>query len=58
MPHQQQGHVPNTFPPARDIPVEVEVAAARPVAAPSARLPGADSACPPLRPIRISEPFE
>jgi len=46
------------FPPAKDTPVEVEVAAARPVAAPSTRLPGPDGACPPLKPMRISEPFE
>jgi methylmalonyl-CoA mutase len=46
------------FPPAKDTPVEVEIAAARPVAAPSTRLPGPDSACPPLRPMRIAEPFE
>jgi methylmalonyl-CoA mutase len=46
------------FPPAKDTPVEVEIAAARPVAAPSPRLPGPDSACAPLKPLRISEPFE
>jgi methylmalonyl-CoA mutase len=47
------------FPPAKDTPVEVEIAAAKPAAgAPSARLPGPDSACPPLRPMRISEAFE
>jgi methylmalonyl-CoA mutase len=47
------------FPPAKDTPVEVEIAAARPAsAAPSPRLPGPDSACPPLTPIRISEAFE
>jgi methylmalonyl-CoA mutase len=46
------------FPPAKDTPVEVEIAAARPVDAPSPRLPGPDSACPPLKPMRISEPFE
>ena len=46
------------FPPAKDTPVEVEIAAAKPVAAPSTRLPGPDSACPPLRPMRISEAFE
>jgi hypothetical protein len=39
--------------------VEVELAAARPAKAqPNARLPGPDSACPPLTPIRLSEPFE
>jgi methylmalonyl-CoA mutase len=46
------------FPPAKDTPVEVEVAAARGVNAPSPRLPGPDSTCPPLTPIRISEPYE
>ncbi len=46
------------FPPAKDTPVEVEIAAARAVNAPSPRLPGPDSACPPLRPLRISEAFE
>ena len=46
------------FPPAKDTPVEVEIAAAKPVAAPSPRLLGDDSACPPLKPLRISEPFE
>jgi methylmalonyl-CoA mutase len=46
------------FPPAKDTPVEVESAAAKPVAAPATRLPGPDSACPPLAPIRISEAFE
>ena len=46
------------FPPAKDTPVEVEIAAAKPVQAPSARLPGPDSTCPPLRPMRISEAFE
>jgi methylmalonyl-CoA mutase len=46
------------FPPAKDTPVEVEIAAANPVAAPSARLPGPDSSCPPLTPMRISEAFE
>ncbi len=46
------------FPPEHDAPVEVEIAAARAVAAPSPRLPGPDSACPALAPIRLSEPFE
>jgi len=48
----------NAFPPAQDTPPEVELAAARPVQAPSPRLPGPDSACPPLSPIRLAEPFE
>jgi methylmalonyl-CoA mutase len=46
------------FPPAKDTPVEVEIAAAKPAQAPSTRLPGPDSACPPLTPMRISEAFE
>jgi len=46
------------FPPDKDAPVEVEIAAAKPVNAPSARLPGPDSACPPLTPMRLSEAFE
>ena len=46
------------FPPEHDAPVEVEIAAARGVPAPSPRLPGPDSACPALAPIRLSEPFE
>ena len=49
---------PSADPPAKDTPVEVEIAAARAVAAPSTRLPGPDSSCPPLAPVRISEPFE
>jgi methylmalonyl-CoA mutase len=46
------------FPPAKDTPVEVEIAAAKPVQAPSASLPGPDGTCPPLTPMRISEAFE
>ena len=46
------------FPPARDEAVEVEPAKARPVAAPSPRLPGPDGRCPPLTAIRLAEPFE
>jgi methylmalonyl-CoA mutase len=46
------------FPPAKETPVEVEIAAAKAVAAPSVQLPGPDSRCPPLTPIRISAPFE
>ena len=49
----------NAFPPAKDTPVEVERPAVRPAAkAPSPRLPGPDAACPPLRAIRLAEPFE
>lgn len=46
------------FPPDKDAPVEVEIAAGKSVDAPSPRLPGPDSSCPPLAPMRISEPFE
>ena len=46
------------FPPAKETPVEVEVAAAKAVSAPQTRLPGPDSGCPPLTPMRISEAFE
>ncbi len=47
------------FPPAKETPVEVEIAAARAATgAPSASLPGPDGACAPLRPMRISEAFE
>jgi methylmalonyl-CoA mutase len=47
------------FPPAKDTPAEVELAAARAApGAPSPRLPGPDSACPPLQPMRLSEAFE
>ena len=46
------------FPPTHDTPVEVELAAARAVSSPSPRLPGPDSTCPPLAPIRLSEAFE
>ncbi|MDB5424428.1 MAG: mutA [Phenylobacterium sp.] len=46
------------FPPDKDAPVEVEIAAHRAVEAPSPSLPGPDSACTPLTPIRLSEPFE
>ncbi|HLZ73557.1 methylmalonyl-CoA mutase family protein [Phenylobacterium sp.] len=46
------------FPPAKATPVEVEIAAAKAVNAPSTRLPGPDSACPPLKSMRISEAFE
>ena len=49
----------NAFPPAHETPVEIERAATKPAAsAPSPRLPGPDSACPPLTPIRLSEAFE
>jgi len=46
------------FPPDKDTPVEVEIAAAKAVDAPQARLPGPDSACVALTPMRISEAFE
>ena len=48
----------NAFPPTGDAPVELEAAAPQPVEAPSARLPGPDSTCPPLAPIRLSAAYE
>jgi len=48
----------NAYPPLTEEPIAVELAAARPVDAPSPRLAGPDSACPPLAPIRIAEAFE
>jgi len=47
------------FPPTHETPVEVELAAARSAKAqPNVRLPGPDSACAPLKPMRISKAFE
>lgn len=46
------------FPPREDAPVEVERATPKAVEAPSARLPGPDSRCPPLKPMRLSEQYE
>jgi methylmalonyl-CoA mutase len=46
------------FPPEKDAPVEIERATRRPVEAPSPRLPGPDSACPPLASMRLSEAYE
>ncbi|MFC3069424.1 methylmalonyl-CoA mutase family protein [Phenylobacterium soli] len=46
------------FPPEKETPVEVETAQAKPVEAPSPRLPGPDGACPPLKPIRLSQAHE
>jgi methylmalonyl-CoA mutase len=47
------------FPPDEEAPVEVERPAARaPAKAPSPRLPGPDGACPPLKAIRLAEPYE
>ena len=46
------------FPPAKDEPVEIDTPPARSVEAPSPRLPGPDGRCPPLPPVRLSEPFE
>ncbi|MDP3382795.1 MAG: methylmalonyl-CoA mutase family protein [Phenylobacterium sp.] len=46
------------FPPAKDEPVEIDTPAPRSVEAPSPRLPGPDGRCPPLAPLRLSEPFE
>jgi methylmalonyl-CoA mutase len=46
------------FPPTQDAPVEVEPAERHRAEAPSARLPGPDSRCPPLVPIRLAAPHE
>jgi methylmalonyl-CoA mutase len=46
------------FPPETDTPVEVERPTPKPAEAPSPRLPGPDSRCPPLAPIRLSDAFE
>ena len=46
------------FPPTKDEPVEIERATPKAVEAPFPRLPGPDSACPPLTPMRIAEAFE
>jgi methylmalonyl-CoA mutase len=48
----------NAFPPAKDTPVEVEIAAARAARALSPGLPGLDGSCPRLKPMRISEQYE
>lgn len=49
----------NAFPPTHETPVEVETPARKAAkAAPNLRLPGPDSACPALSPIRLAEPFE
>jgi methylmalonyl-CoA mutase len=48
----------NAFPPEIDTPVEVERAEPRPAAAPAADLPGSDSHCTPLKPIRLAEACE
>lgn len=46
------------FPPQNDEIPEVVRAEPRAVEAPSSRLPGPDSTCPPLTPIRLSAPYE
>ena len=46
------------FPPTQDAPVEVEPAERHRAEAPPARLPGPDSRCPPLVPIRLAAPHE
>jgi len=46
------------FPPNGADKVEVEQAQSRTADAPSLALPGADSRCPPLTPIRLSQPYE
>jgi methylmalonyl-CoA mutase len=46
------------FAPTSTEPVEVEPAAPAAIDPETARLPGPDSRCPPLNPVRLSEPFE
>jgi methylmalonyl-CoA mutase len=46
------------FPPAKETPPDVEPAEAKPIEAPSPRVPGPDSKCPPLRPIRLAAAYE
>jgi methylmalonyl-CoA mutase len=49
----------NAFPPTVETPIEVARPAAKPAKTqPSPRLPGPDSHCPPLAPIRLAEPLE
>jgi methylmalonyl-CoA mutase len=48
----------NAFPPTEEAPVELEPASAQAVDAPSPRLPGPDSTCPPLKPIRLAAAYE
>lgn len=48
----------NAFPPVKEHPVEVETPTPTPVDAPSATLPGPDSACPALKAIRLAEAYE
>lgn len=48
----------NAFPPTKEEPVEVETPTVTAVDAPSATLPGPDSACPALKPIRLAEAYE
>ena len=46
------------FPPTQDAPVEVADGAAASLDAEAARMPGPDSICPPLTPLRLSERYE
>jgi len=47
------------FPPEADAPIEVEPAPAlKAAAAPDPRLPGPDTTCPPLVPVRLSQAWE
>ena len=48
----------NAFPPETDEPVEVERAKPSPVSAPNPALSGADSRCPPLKPMRLAQAYE
>ncbi len=46
------------FPPGQAAEIEIETPVVTPVDAPSPRLPGPDGHCPPLKPIRLAEPYE
>jgi methylmalonyl-CoA mutase len=46
------------FPPSDQAPVEIEAAKGAELDVSAARLPGPDSHCPPLKPMRLSERFE
>ena len=48
----------NAFPPAQEHPVEIETPTPASVEAPSATLPGPDSACPALKAFRLAEAYE
>jgi len=48
----------NAFPPTKEEPVEIETPTPKSVEAPSIALPGPDSACPALKPVRLAEAYE